>query len=289
MSVDAVASRSSLQSLAGDADPDVRAAPAPSEPAAAAASSGHLSPRGLAMLKDFEGLRTTAYRDAAGVWTIGYGHTGADVKPGLRISEAQATALLAKDVAWAEAAVRQAVKVPVTQNQFDALVSFTYNLGAGGLRRSSLLARLNAGDVEGAAASFSRYVHAGGRMLEGLQRRRAAEADLFRSASEAGRPAQVPWQPSGSPGGGQHVVVKRGDCLSSIAARAGVSLQALLADPANAGFRANPDLIFAGQVVHLPGKACLDAVRGNGSDAMSWAARLEPFGLSEARWSSGYA
>jgi GH24 family phage-related lysozyme (muramidase) len=154
-----------------------------------AAASPSLSAQGLDLVKRFEGLRLAAYQDSAGVWTIGYGHTG-NVRPGQRITEAQAEQLLRKDVAWAEDAVRKNVDVPLSQGQFDALVSFTFNLGSGALQRSTLLKKLNAGDYAGAQAEFGRFVHAGGRVLPGLVRRRADEAALFGSGEPAnGRPA----------------------------------------------------------------------------------------------------
>lgn len=140
-----------------------------------------LSPHGAEMIGGFEGLRLTAYRDAVGVLTIGYGHTGADVKPGQRISTATALALLRRDAQSAEAAVERAVKVPLTQGQFDALVSLTFNIGGGALASSTLVRKLNAGDVKGAANQFLRWDKAGGRTLLGLSRRRRAERALFLS------------------------------------------------------------------------------------------------------------
>ncbi len=135
---------------------------------------------GLNLIKDFEGLRLSSYRDAVGVWTIGYGHTRT-AGPGQRITNEQATALLRQDVATFEKAVSQAVRVPITNNQFAALVSFAYNVGSGALNSSTLLRRLNAGDVSGAADEFLRWNRAGGQVLAGLTRRRVAERDLFLS------------------------------------------------------------------------------------------------------------
>ncbi len=135
---------------------------------------------GLNLIKDFEGLRLNSYRDAVGVWTIGYGHTST-AGPGQRITNEQATALLRQDVATFEKAVSQAVSVPITNNQFAALVSFTYNVGSGALNNSTLLRRLNAGDTNGAANEFLRWNRAGGQVLAGLTRRREAERSLFLS------------------------------------------------------------------------------------------------------------
>lgn len=138
-----------------------------------------LSDKGLDLICSFEGLRLDAYQDSGGVWTIGYGHTGSDVQPGQHISESRARELLRQDVATAEKAVRNLVKVPLTQGQYDALVSFTFNCGSGTLRNSTLLKKLNAGDYSGAQAEFGKFVHAGGQTLAGLVRRRQAEAEMF--------------------------------------------------------------------------------------------------------------
>jgi lysozyme len=137
------------------------------------------SSNGLELTKEFEGLELKAYQDSVGVWTIGYGHTGTDVVPGLRISEDQASILLAADVAWAVTCVNKSVKSAINQNQFDALVDFTFNLGCANLGSSTLLRLLNAGDFAGAAAQFIRWNKAGGKVLTGLTRRRQAEAMLF--------------------------------------------------------------------------------------------------------------
>jgi lysozyme len=135
---------------------------------------------GRALIRNAEGDRLTAYYCPAGVLTIGVGHTGPDVKPGMRITQAESDALLSADLAKFEKAVARNVKVPLTQNQFDALVSFTYNLGEGNLKSSTLLKRVNAGDMGGAAAEFIKWNKAAGKVLGGLTTRRACEAALFR-------------------------------------------------------------------------------------------------------------
>jgi lysozyme len=135
------------------------------------------------LTEQVEGLRLTAYQDSVGVWTIGYGHTGSDVRPGLTITQEQASALLQQDVAGAVAAVNRLVTVTLTQNQFDALVDFTFNEGQGNLASSTLLRELNAGNTAGAAAQFLVWVYAGGVQLPGLVKRRQAEAALFQSES----------------------------------------------------------------------------------------------------------
>lgn len=138
-----------------------------------------VSQRGIDLIKEFEGLELTSYEDAAGVLTIGYGHTGEDVKLGDVISKEQAEKLLRCDLEEAEQGVTRNVTVPLTQNQFDALVSFTYNLGTKALAGSTLLRELNKGRYESAAAQFERWVYAGGKKLKGLIRRRIAEKQLF--------------------------------------------------------------------------------------------------------------
>ncbi|WP_420454397.1 lysozyme [Rubrivirga sp.] len=150
-----------------------------------------ISDPGLTLIQQFEGFEPDWYLDAVGVRTIGYGWTGAlpdDLAPPL--TEAQGRRLLADTVGAYGAAVVRHVEVPLAQAQFDALVSFTYNLGASNLASSTLLARLNEGRWDEAAAEFDRWVLAGGRRLEGLVRRRAAERALFESARAVAPPAE---------------------------------------------------------------------------------------------------
>lgn len=137
------------------------------------------SRRGIDLIKQFEGLRLDAYVCAAGVLTIGYGHTGPDVQPGMTITEEEADALLRADLEKFERCVSEALTVDVIQPQFDALVSFAFNVGCQALLDSTLLKLINVEDFEGAAAQFARWNKAGGRELAGLTRRRAAEAELF--------------------------------------------------------------------------------------------------------------
>lgn len=139
-----------------------------------------INARGLQLLKNFEGLKLSAYRDAVGVWTIGYGTT-TNVNPGMRISESQAEELLRRDLLRFETAVNKLVRVPLTDNQFSALVSFVYNVGERNLANSTLLRLLNQGNYQAAANEFLRWNRAGGRVLNGLTRRRQAERALFLS------------------------------------------------------------------------------------------------------------
>lgn len=145
------------------------------------------SRQGMALTKRFEGLRLSAYRDGAGVLTIGRGHTGKDVYEGQTITEAQADTLLARDMAFAVSCVNSWVnwkKVTLTQGQFDALVDFTYNAGVGNFRSSSLLRLVNAGDFTNAAQQFALWVHAGGKVEPGLVIRRKAEMQMFTGVVE---------------------------------------------------------------------------------------------------------
>ncbi|WP_147198547.1 lysozyme [Pantoea sp. CCBC3-3-1] len=139
-----------------------------------------ISNNGINLIKKFEGLELKAYKDSVGILTIGYGHTHG-VKAGDVITGQQADAFLREDVHVAELAVNANVKVKLTQGQFDALVSFIFNLGAGNFVKSTLLKKLNAGDYAGAADEFGKWVNAGGKLLPGLVKRRAAEREAFNS------------------------------------------------------------------------------------------------------------
>lgn len=141
-----------------------------------------ISQKGLAVIKQFEGLRLTAYKCPAGVLTIGYGSTGAHVKPGFTITTQEAERLLLDDISRFEVGVQEVIKQQLTQGQFDALVSFAFNVGLGALRESTLASRLKAGDIAGAANEFARWNKAGGKVLPGLVKRREAERALFVSA-----------------------------------------------------------------------------------------------------------
>lgn len=143
---------------------------------------------GLALIKQYEGCRLAAYRCAAGVWTIGYGHT-AGVHSGMTITQAQADAYLQQDIAKFEGYVNNPAYVPIianlNQNQFDALVSFAFNLGAGNLRK--LCKGRTAAQI---AQAMTQYCKANGKVLAGLKRRRAAEQALFNKPVSAATPAQ---------------------------------------------------------------------------------------------------
>jgi lysozyme len=137
------------------------------------------SQEGFELTKSFEGLRLQAYRDCAGIWTIGYGHTGPSLLEGMTITEPEAEMLLRADLADAIGCVNKAVKVEICQKQFDALVDFCFNAGRGNFMQSSLLRKVNLEDFAGAAVQFGLWVHAGGKVVPGLVRRRKAEMQLF--------------------------------------------------------------------------------------------------------------
>lgn len=140
------------------------------------------SQNGIAVLKYFENCSLGAYPDPAtggAPWTIGWGHTGPEVVKGLVWTQAKADAQLLNDLAEREMAVSCAVTTSLSQGQFDALVDFVYNLGAGNFEGSTLLKLVNAGDLAGAASQFARWNRAAGKPMRGLTRRRAAEAALF--------------------------------------------------------------------------------------------------------------
>lgn len=136
------------------------------------------SQRGIELIKSFEGCKLSAYQDSVGIWTIGYGHT-AGVKKGDKITQAQADKMLADDLVIYEQGVQSMVKRTMTQGQFDALVSFSFNVGLGALGRSTLLRLMNSGDWQAASQQFARWNKAGGKELAGLTRRREAERALF--------------------------------------------------------------------------------------------------------------
>ena len=133
---------------------------------------------GLSLIKKFEGCELEAYQCSAGVWTIGYGHTKG-VTPSDSISQEEAEQMLVDELHEYESYVNEYVTVALSQNQFDALVSWVYNLGPANLKSSTLLKVLNSGDYAGVPDQIERWNKAGGKVLEGLIRRRQAESSLF--------------------------------------------------------------------------------------------------------------
>ncbi len=142
-----------------------------------------LTEAGLDLIKEREGLRLEAYHCQANVLTIGYGHTSAAgaplVKPGMKITQADAERILARDLVKYEDAVKRGVKVEINDNQYSALVSLCYNIGETRFATSTVLKRVNARDFNGAAEAFAMWNRAGGKVSKGLTKRRAAEAAMF--------------------------------------------------------------------------------------------------------------
>ena len=151
-----------------------------------------LSPDGLQLLRELEGVEPEPYRDSGGLWTVGAGHclTKDELHSGkiycgdqvIRwkdgpLTDAQITALLEEDVSWGEACIEACVHVPLTQQQYEALVIFAYNIGASAFRESTLCRLLNAGNFDAVPGQMRRWCHAGGQVVRGLQRRREREIE----------------------------------------------------------------------------------------------------------------
>ena len=138
-----------------------------------------ISPHGLEKLKQWEGLRTKAYQDTGGVWTIGYGHTAMAGSPqpyqGQVITAVEAESILLKDLTQYEAAVENNVKVKLNDNQFAALVSFAFNVGINAFKNSTLLKKLNQGNFDAVPTELMKWTKAGGKKIQGLVNRRRAE------------------------------------------------------------------------------------------------------------------
>ncbi|MWC17508.1 glycoside hydrolase family protein [Acinetobacter johnsonii] len=143
----------------------------------------YVSPSGVDLICNFEGLRLKAYDDGVGVWTIGFGTTkypnGIRVKKGDTCTLDQAKAYMQNDLKSFEQTVNNTVKVPLNQNQFDALVSLAYNIGTNAFSKSTLVKKLNSNDIRGAADQFDLWVNAGGERMQGLVNRRTVEKALF--------------------------------------------------------------------------------------------------------------
>ena len=139
----------------------------------------NISQNGIELIKKFEGCRLEAYKCPAGILTIGYGQTGSEVHLGQKITQEQAEKYLKQDITIHSNNVSRLVKAPLNQNQFDALVSFEYNVGYGNFASSTMLILLNQKKFTEAAAQFGRWVYANKKILQGLVKRRAAEKELF--------------------------------------------------------------------------------------------------------------
>lgn len=151
-----------------------------------------ISSDGINLIIDEEKFRAEAYQDHTGIWTIGYGHT-ATAYPGRVISKDEAVRLFRKDIEIKENCVNNNVVVGLTQQQFDALVSLTYNIGCTNFRKSTLLKKLNQRDYHGAYLEFPKWNKAGGEVLRGLVNRRAKEQELWAKGGE--KPESKPLLP----------------------------------------------------------------------------------------------
>lgn len=153
---------------------------APPEPVIEDKPISTINQAGIDLIKRWEGLRLEAYLCPAGVWTVGYGSTGDHVYPGLVITEEEAEDLLRKDLWRFEDGVSNLVRKPISDNEYAALVSFSFNLGVGAFSQSTLLRRINLGEQPGIVIQqeFPRWVYAGGEKLQGLVNRRNAEIAL---------------------------------------------------------------------------------------------------------------
>lgn len=149
------------------------------KPAPGGPGSLRISARGLAHIKHFEGLRLKSYFCTSQVCTIGWGHTGPDVKPGMVITEEEAERLLLRDLASAEEAVAELVKVPLRQGQWDAICDLVFNIGRDAFAKSTLLKLLNKREYGQAAQQLMRWVHSGSAVIAGLQRRRLAARAMW--------------------------------------------------------------------------------------------------------------
>ena len=141
-----------------------------------------ISYSGKKLLGELEGFKDKAYKDSAGIWSLGFGSIrmwGRKVQQGDICTEAEAYIQMDLDLAWAQTAINKEVKVPLTQNQFDALVIFIYNIGETAFKSSTMLRKLNAKDYIGAANEFVRWNRAGGKVVDGLTNRREREKRLF--------------------------------------------------------------------------------------------------------------
>ena len=194
---------------------------------------------GIDLIKQYEGLSLKPYKalKTETYLTIGYGHYGADVTPTMKLTKVEAENLLKKDLVKYESFVNDFVKVAINQNQFDALVSFTYNCGGNALKTSTLLDKLNKSDFKGASSEFMKWNKSGGNVIDGLTKRRALECALFL------KPVSVPVTPT------KNYRVNYGDTLSEIAVKNKTTIKELM--KVNPSIK-DPRVINANQVIKIP-------------------------------------
>lgn len=231
-----------------------------------------INAEGLRLITTYEGLSLKSYKDAVGIWTIGYGHT-AGIGPGMTITKQKAEEMLRKELGKFEAAVAGCVKVPLNDNQFSALVAFSYNLGANALKTSTLLKKLNAKDYAGAANEFLRWDKAGGKSLLGLSRRRHSERALFLSEPWEGFLKWTPGKDSATGGTGGATRTLR---LQNPYMR-GDDVRAVQKALVKAGFSVDVDGVF-GPGVEKAVKAA-QSKKGLGADGVVGAGTRKALGL----------
>lgn len=147
--------------------------------ALAASATAVVGAAGYSLIQEHEGLRTKTYLDPVGIPTVCYGHTGRFARTGASYTPDECEAILKEDIAVHRRGLEKCVTYDLNQNQWDAVTSFAFNVGVGRACKSTLVRKINAGDLDGAAAEFPKWKYAGGRVFKGLVRRRADEAALF--------------------------------------------------------------------------------------------------------------
>jgi GH24 family phage-related lysozyme (muramidase) len=210
----------------------------------------NLSQKGLDLIKQFEGLRLKAYKalKTEKYWTIGYGHYGEDVKEGQTVTKTEAENLLKQDVKRFEHGVHDAIRVDdLNQNQYDALVSFAYNVGVSAFKKSTLVEKINKKDFEGASKEFARWNKSGGKVIQGLINRRAKEKELF--LTPVGKKPAVVKEAVKKPSYKTHTI-RFGETLSGIAVKYDVSMKEIQ----SINRIDNANRIYAGQKIKIPNK-----------------------------------
>lgn len=210
-----------------------------------------LSQKGLDLIKQFEGLRLEAYKalKTEKYWTIGYGHYGEDVKEGQKITKTEAENLLKKDVKRFEHGVHDNVIVEeLNQNQYDALVSFAYNVGVGAFKSSTLLEKLKKKDYEGASKEFLRWNKSGGKVIKGLVNRRAKERELFDTPITKKSDTKPVVKETVKKPSYLTYTIKFGDTLGEIARKYNTSVKEIQ----SINRISNPNRIYVGHKIKIP-------------------------------------
>lgn len=226
---------------------------------------------GLKLIEKFEGCCLKAYRCPANVLTIGYGHTSAagapEVTEGLVITKDQAMEILRRDIAAFERELNSMLTCKVTQHQYDALMSFMYNVGVGALRKSTLLKRVNAGQFDMVRAEFMKWTRGGGRELPGLVARRRAEADLFIKHDEVADSEEYRLTPDRPQPTKTMVQSKEGNAAIATGAMGGLGLVSQVADQAK---QASDSMDVIMSLVKSPNFLAMVAIVALGAGIWFW-------------------